>query len=83
MARKRRTLLTAALAFAATPQGQRLLQQAKEYAKRPETKQKAQQLLAQARSKGVRGSRPGSTVSGANSSTYGSTSPTYGTPPQH
>ena len=77
MARKRRTLLTAALAFAATPQGQRLLQQAKEYAKRPETKQKAQQLLAQARSKGVRGSRPGSTVSNS------STTPTYGTPPQH
>ena len=78
MARKRRTLLTAALAFAATPQGQRLLQQAKEYARRPETKQRAQQLLAQARSKGLRGSRPGpgSTVSG-------STSPTYGTPPQH
>jgi hypothetical protein len=77
MARKRRTLLTAALAFAATPQGQRLLQQAKEYARRPETKQRAQQLLAQARAKGVRGSsRPGGTVTGP-------TSPTYGTPPQH
>jgi hypothetical protein len=76
MARKRRTLLTAALAFAATPQGQRLLQQAKEYARRPETKQRAQELLTQARTKGLRGSRSSSTVSGP-------TSPTYGTPPQH
>jgi hypothetical protein len=76
MARKRRTLLTAALAFAATPQGQRLLQQAKEYAQRPETKQRAQQLLSQARTKGLRGSRTNSTISG-------STSPTYGTPPHH
>lgn len=83
MARKRRTLLTAALAFAATPQGQRLLQQAKEYAQRPETKQRAQQLLAQARAKGLRGthpSRPG-TVNGSTDTSYG-TNPTYGTPPQ-
>jgi len=79
MARKRRTLLTAALAFAATPQGQRLLQQAKEYARRPETKQRAQELLSQARSKGLRGSPTGST----GSTVSGPSNPTYGTPPQH
>jgi hypothetical protein len=51
MAKKRRDLLAAAAAFAASPQGRRLIQQVKEYAQRPETRQKALQLLEQARSK--------------------------------
>jgi hypothetical protein len=78
MAKKRKALLTAALAFAATPQGQQLLKQAKEYAQRPETKLRAQQLVAQARTRaqGVKGAKR-SAVSGPTSPT-----PTYGTPTQ-
>jgi hypothetical protein len=58
MAKKKKGLLAAAMALAATPQGRSMLQQAKEYASRPETKQRAQQLLSQARSrrKGTQGS---------------------------
>ena len=74
MAKKTRGLLAAAMAFAATPQGQRLLQQAKEYASRPETKQRAQQLIAQARQRRKGGVTPSSPV-------RDSTSPPYGTPP--
>ena len=50
MARKK-GMIAAAAAFAASPQGRRLLQQAKEYASRPETKARAQELVAQARNR--------------------------------
>ena len=74
MGRKRKGAVAAAAAFAASPQGRRMLQQAKEYAQRPETRAKARQLVAQARSrtKGrVATPRPA-----------GETAPTYGTPPR-
>jgi hypothetical protein len=66
MARKKKTLFAAAAAFAASPQGRQLLQQAKEYAARPETRQRAQELLSQARTR-VKAGRTGA--------------PTYRTPP--
>ena len=56
MARKRKGMIAAAAAFAASPQGRRLLQQAKEYAARPETKARAQELVAQARNRRKGGS---------------------------
>jgi hypothetical protein len=74
MARKRKGLLAAAMAFAATPQGRMLLQQAKEYATRPETKQRAQQLISQARSRRKGPVTPSTRV-------RDTTSPPYGTPP--
>jgi hypothetical protein len=77
MAKKTKTLLAAAMAFAASPQGRQLLAQAKEYASRPETKQRAQQLIAQARSRG-KGYTPSSSVR-----VNGSSTPTYGTPPKN
>ena len=80
MARKTKGLLAAAMAFAATPQGRSLLQQAKQYAQRPETKQRAQQLLAQARDRRKGGpSTPGSTPGSTPIREAGS--PPYGTPP--
>lgn len=77
MARKSRGLIMAATAFAASPQGRRLLQQAKGYASRPETKQRAQQLVSQARARRKGG--PSSSTTGPVSD---STTPAYGTPPQ-
>jgi hypothetical protein len=74
MAKKTKGLLAAAMAFAATPQGRMLLQQAKEYASRPETKARAQQLLSQARSRRKGGVTPSTSVRDPNS-------PPYGTPP--
>ena len=74
MAKKRKALVTAAIAFAATPQGQQLIKQAKAYATRPETKLRAQQLVAKARSKAT-GTRT--------TAVSGTTTPTYGTPSQH
>jgi len=56
MAKKRRGMIAAAAAFAASPQGRRLIQQAKEYASRPETKARAQELVAQARNRRKSGS---------------------------
>lgn len=76
--KKTKGLLAAAMAFAATPQGRALLQQAKEYANRPETKQRAQQLIAQARARRKGGITP-SSPSGPPPS---STTPPYGTPPK-
>jgi hypothetical protein len=77
---KSRTLLAAAVAFAASPPGRKLLKQAKEYAALPETKQRAQQLVAQARSraKGGAGSGPASTERASDPA-----APSFGTPPQH
>ncbi|HST86132.1 MAG TPA: hypothetical protein VLL08_30620 [Kineosporiaceae bacterium] len=74
MAKKTKGLLAAAMAFAATPQGRMLLQQAKEYASRPETKARAQQLLSQARARRKGGVTPSAPVRDPNS-------PPYGTPP--
>jgi hypothetical protein len=84
MAKKTKGLLAAAMAFAATPQGRMLLQQAKDYATRPETKQKAQQLLAQAsqaRARRKSGTRPSS--SRFTAPEHQGSVPPYGTPPQH
>lgn len=78
MAKKTKSLLAAAMAFAATPQGRALLQQAKEYATRPETKQRAQALLSQARARRKGGITP-STTSGP---ARGAGTPPYGTPPK-
>jgi len=76
MARRRRGLIAAAAAFAASPQGRRLIQQAKEYASRPETKARAQELLAQARNR----RKGGTTPSAAADRTAACSS--YGTPPR-
>jgi hypothetical protein len=78
MARKSRNMLVVLAAFAASPQGRRLLQQAKEYASRPENRQRAAQLLSQARAGGKGGSGPTSTAPGS-----GSDGPSYGSPPKH
>ena len=67
MAKNTRKLIAAMAAFAASPQGRKFLQEAKAYAARPETKQRAQQLIAQARSRRKGASDPGA--------------PEYGTPP--
>jgi hypothetical protein len=75
MAKKRRGMIAAAAAFAASPQGRRLIQQAKEYASRPETKARAQELVAQARNR-----RKGGSPSAAPDRT--SAGSTYGTPPR-
>jgi hypothetical protein len=78
MARKRarssRGLLAGAAAFAASPQGRKLIQQAREYAARPETKEKAQQIVAQLRARRA-AARPGPPSPAAGDT------PTYGTPP--
>jgi hypothetical protein len=79
MAKKTKGLLAAAMAFAATPQGRMLLQQAKEYASRPETKARAQQLISQARSRRKGGNTSSPRFS---DSTPQTTKPPYGTPPQ-
>jgi hypothetical protein len=46
---KKKTLITAAVAFASTPTGRRLIQQAKEYASRPENQARARALVQQAK----------------------------------
>jgi hypothetical protein len=51
MSKKRTAVIAAAAAFAASPQGQKLLAQAKEYATRPENQRRAQELVAKARTK--------------------------------
>jgi hypothetical protein len=79
MAKKSKGLLAAAMAFAASPQGRRLLQQAKEYAGRPENKQRAQDLMSQARSRRkARFAQPTSSTGPVGEST----TPPYGTPSQ-
>jgi hypothetical protein len=81
MAKKTKSLLAAAMAFAATPQGRALLQQAKAYATRPETKQRAQELLSQARARRKGGITPSSS-STAPGTARGAGTPPYGTPPK-
>ena len=61
MARKRKGMLAAAAAFAASPQGRRAIAQAKEYASRPENKERARQLIQQAKDR----RRTGSSSTGA------------------
>ena len=68
--------VAAAAAFAASPQGRRLLQQAKDYAQRPETKAKARELIAQARTR-AKAAKGGAT----SSRPAAETTPTYGSPP--
>ena len=67
---RRKTLLAAAVAFASSPQGRRMIQQAKTYAQRPENRAKAQQAVSQVKSRAT--ARKGSAAAGA---------PPYGTPP--
>jgi hypothetical protein len=80
--------MAAAAAFAASPQGRRLLQQAKEYANRPETKQKARQFVEQVQAKrkarGVGGTGPtAATGNGAADDRWPRRdAPPYGTPPK-
>jgi hypothetical protein len=84
MTKKRKTVLTAAAAFAASPQGRRLLERVKEYATRPETKARAQELLAQARAR--RQGRPQAAPPAPSRSRFSvprRNTPSYGTPPQH
>ena len=76
MAKRRKGMIAAAAAFAASPQGRRLMQQAREYASRPETKARAQELLAQARSRRKGGTTPSAT---GDRTSAGSS---YGTPPR-
>lgn len=76
MSKKRKGAVAAAAAFAASPQGRRMLQQAKEYAQRPETKAKARELIAQARTR-AKAAKNGTTASRP----AGDTTPTYGSPP--
>ena len=76
MSKKRKGAVAAAAAFAASPQGRRMLQQAKEYAQRPETKAKARELIAQARTR-AKAAKSGTTTSRP----ADDTTPTYGSPP--
>ena len=87
MSKKRKGMVVAVTAFASSPQGRRLIQQAKEYASRPETKAKAQQLVAQARSRRKGGTGTSDTTAPATPSTtpstaVGSGTTTTGTPPR-
>lgn len=80
MARNKKSLFAAAAAFAASPQGRRMLQQAKEYASRPENRARAKQFIADARSRRKGTGSPPPFSSGR---TGDQTPPVYGTPPQH
>ena len=88
MSKKRKGMVVAVTAFASSPQGRRLIQQAKEYASRPETKAKAQQLVAQARSRRKGGTGTSDTSSTTTTPTTPSTAvgsgttTTTGTPPR-
>lgn len=73
MARKK-GLVAAAAAFAASPQGRKLLQQAKQYAAKPENREKAKQLLADVRARRKGGITPSRRVDPPDT-------PSYGTPP--
>lgn len=77
MAKKRKGLVAAAAAFAASPQGRRMLQQAKEYASRPENQEKAKQLMQRAKARKSSKSATSQPDAGQNGS-YGT--PVYGTP---
>ncbi len=46
---KRKGLIAAAMAFASTPAGRRVIQQAKNYASRPENRERARAFVQQAR----------------------------------
>jgi hypothetical protein len=77
MAKKKRTaVLAAAAAFAASPQGRKLLNQAKEYAMRPENQQRARELAAKARTK-LKSGKPGTTPTTPASSSYVTEPPAY------
>ena len=80
MAKKRKGMIAAAAAFAASPQGRRLIQQAKGYAARPETKARAQELVAQARNR-RKGGSPSAAPDRSSSAGSPAGSP-YGTPPR-
>ena len=79
MAKKKKTsLIAAAAAFAASPQGRRLLQMAKEYASKPENQARARQLIADARAR-----RKGGYASSPSAQRYSTTGNVpYGTPPR-
>jgi hypothetical protein len=83
MAKKSKGVVAAAAAFAASPQGRRLLAQAKDYASRPENQEKAKRLVAQARAKAAsRRTTPSTKVApatGDGTQVHGG--PVYGTPP--
>jgi hypothetical protein len=81
MAKKKKGLVAAAAAFAASPQGRRLLAQAKDYASRPENQEKAKRLVTQAKTRVTSRSaaKPGTTTGDATEA-YGA--PVYGTPPR-
>jgi hypothetical protein len=51
MVKKGKGLLGAAAVFAVSPQGRRLIEQAKEFAQRPENREKAKAMLEQARNR--------------------------------
>jgi hypothetical protein len=78
MARKRKGMVAAAAAFAASPQGRRMLQQAKAYASRPENQEKAKQLLQRAKSRGSSKSTAPARPDAGQNGAYGA--PVYGTP---
>jgi hypothetical protein len=84
MAKKSKSMIAAAAAFAASPQGRKLLQMAKEYANRPETRQRAQQLFDQARTQvRARAAAKSASPSGRTFTPTESGTPPYGTPPKH
>lgn len=61
MVRRKKGLLAAAAAFAASPQGRRLIQEVRQYASRPENKARARQFvtdLKQRRRHGGSGTGP-------------------------
>ncbi len=51
MSKKTKGLVAAAAAFAASPQGQRFIKQVKDYASKPENREKLQQMMDQAKAK--------------------------------
>ncbi len=91
MAKKRKTLITAAVAFASTPAGRRLIQQAKEYASRPENQARARALVQQAKEYAARPENQAriqklmktrSAKSATDKPSPGAGFPSYGTPPR-
>jgi hypothetical protein len=71
---KKKGIVAAAAAFAASPQGRRLIAQAKDYASRPENKEKARQLIQQAKDRRKSGT--------SSSAPARRPADTYGTPPR-
>jgi hypothetical protein len=88
---KKKSLITAAVAFASSPLGRRLILQAKEYAARPENQARARALMQQAKEYAARPEnqqrirqvmKPRSSKSPTRKPSFTADTPSYGTPPR-